>query len=390
MTSAVGVRPFDPCPTITGFKDLQNRLHATRFPDEDELSRDWTAGTALPYLKAFAAYWAERLDDGSFLDDLEAEPHFITDITGSAVHFLHFRSSSERATPLLAIHGWPSSFMEYVSFGKALADRRGASPFHVVVPSLPGFVFSAAPNDLDGYAASRIAAAFATLMSRLGYSRFLVTGGDVGARVASWLGALFSEQVIGLHVSSNALEASDRVPDRDGVTRDLRSEELAWIARRNAWAEQEGAYLHLHQTKPMTLAPSLADSPIALASWVTEKWQSWSTTEITLPSRMEHLARLCTLYFLTNSGPRSILPYYAYERAGGARAGAEKIDVPVAFYVSEGEIGGIPPESLAERRYDLRQWTELRAGGHFPALDVPDQFLQDVQRFGARLCAQPP
>jgi pimeloyl-ACP methyl ester carboxylesterase len=335
-------------------------------------------GTAPPFLRQFATYWAERFAFDAFADELVQQPHFVTDIDGQAVHFVHMRSADDDAPALLAIHGWPSSFMEYT----ALADEL---PFHVVIPSLPGFVFSGAPEALDGYAASSMASTWAALMTRLGYPRFVVTGGDIGARVATWLGARFADQVMGLHVSSNVLHAIENAPDRDGVVRELQPHERGWIAARNAWMQPEGAYMHLHQTKPATLAPALSDSPIGLASWVIEKWQAWGTTDVTQPARMEHLARLCTLYALTNCAPRSILPYYAYERAGGARAPAETIEVPVAFYLSAGEIGGIPPRSLAERRYNLRQWTVLEDGGHFAALDAPTDFVHDLQRFGARL-----
>jgi pimeloyl-ACP methyl ester carboxylesterase len=356
--------------------DLRARLLAARLPDT-ALLRGWSAGTSASYLAGFLAEWAENLNQQDFEAHLQQLPSYRMSFDGLSVYFLHYRSGRAGATPILAIHGWPSSVLEYSTAAEQLASEG----FDVVVPALPGFPFSGTPREMDGFAASSIANRWHRLMTQLGYDSYIVTGGDIGARIATWLGAAHPQSVAGLHVSSNALQATADAPDRDGVVRPLDAAESAWVNERNAWSGPEGAYMHLHQTKPATIAPALSDSPAALASWLIEKWQAWGAADLDAPERRHHLRLLCTSYWLANSGPTSILPYYAYANAGGPRAPGHTISAPVAFYVSAGEIGGVPPRSLAERRYNVRRWTEIPEGAHFPALDAPEPFVADLASF---------
>lgn len=381
MTSSP-LHSWTPQVDVDQVTDLIHRLKATRFSPQLPLP-GWSAGTAPTFLRRFVAEWADGLDVAELQEQLDHLPGYRVSIDDLDVYLLHYRSAFPESTPVLAIHGWPSSVLEYTS----VAARLSQGELTLVIPALPGFPFSEAPPTIEDYAAARIAERYHHLMLELGYSKYLVTGGDIGARVATWLGAMYPASVIGLHVSSNALEPTEAACDSDGSHRPASPAESAWIRARNEWAVTEGAYMHVHQTKPATLAPALSDSPSALASWVIEKWYSWGAADVEGAARRRYLQLLCTLYWLSNTGASSILPYYAYELAGGSRAPAEAVAVPVAFYLAEGEIGGVPPKSLAARRYDLRRWTVLPEGGHFPALDTTDLFISDLAGFAREVCS---
>lgn len=366
------------CPAIGSrvIDDLQRRLLATRYPTAVPLS-GWSAGTSDVYLKSFVDEWSRHLAVETVNDQLRSLPSFRIKIGGVGTYYLHYRSNVRNPIAVVVIHGWPSTVHEYA----AAAEKLATQGFDVIAPALPGFPFSDALPSIECYAASEIAARLHELMIELGYSRYVVSGGDIGARVATWMAARNPGHIAGIHVSANALEATSAAADRDGVVRSLQPDETAWIDQRTAWAIPEGAYMHLHQTKPTTLGPALSDSPAALASWVIEKWQSWSPVDVETPERRRHLASMCTHYWVTNSGPTSILPYNAYENGGGSRPPAHSITVPVGFYLSHGEIGGVPPQSLAQRRYDLRSWTLIADGGHFPALDATSDYVEDLVTF---------
>ena len=372
--------PWTPAIDASDVRDLSERLTSTRLPALT-LLEGWSAGTSPEYLRLFLDEWNDSLDAVALETYLSSLPGFRLEIDGLGIYFLHYRSTTPDATAVLAIHGWPSSILEYVAAAEALSDQG----FDVVVPALPGFAFSDTPSDIDDFAASRIATRLHSLMTHLGYDRYLVTGGDIGARIATWLGSTYPASVLGLHVSSNAFQAVEDAPDHDGSVHPLIPSESDWIESRNKWFVPEGAYMHLHQTKPTTLAPALSDSPAALASWLLEKWHDWGSTDMGSPERRQFLQRLLSVYWLSNTAPSSVLPYYAYENAGGARAPGHLIPVPVGFYLSAGEIGGIPPRSLGERRYNLRRWTVFDDGAHFPALDATHLFVADFASFATEV-----
>jgi len=212
-------------------------------------------------------------------------------------------------------------------------------------------------------------------MTSLGYERFFASGGDIGARVTSWLGARHPQRVRGIHVSSNALRL---VPGEATPTED----EQAYLAQRNQWAAEEGGYMHLQHTKPLSLAYGLSDSPAGLAAWLAEKWSSWSDglncacTEV-----MDIILSHATLCWVSNTIATSFLPYFVYDWPPGARADGAQVKVPVGFYLSAAEIGGVPPESFARRQFEIARWSVLPRGGHFMATEEPELLADDLLAF---------
>jgi pimeloyl-ACP methyl ester carboxylesterase len=238
---------------------LRTRLLATRWPSYDSRD-DWSLGTSSDDAKRLAQYWATQFDFDSLQQRLTALPHERVVIDDAAIHLVHVRSPRPQAVPVIITHGWPSSFLEIVPLIERMTQPerfggRAEDACHLVIPSLPGFGFSSPARSLEGYTGAAIADLWARVMSSLGYERFFASGGDIGARVTSWLGARHPQRVRGIHVSSNALRLvlpGEAIPTED---------EQAYLAQRNRWATEEGGYMHLQQTKPLSLAYGLSDSP---------------------------------------------------------------------------------------------------------------------------------
>jgi pimeloyl-ACP methyl ester carboxylesterase len=282
---------------------------------------------------------------------------------------------------VIITHGWPSSFLEIVPLIERMTQPerfggRAEDACHLVIPSLPGFGFSSPARTLEAYTGAAIADLWARAMTSLGYERFFASGGDIGARVTSWLGVRHPQRVRGIHVSSNALRLvlpGEAIPTED---------EQAYLAQRNQWAAAEGGYMHVQQTKPLSLAYGLSDSPAGLAAWLAEKWSSWSdglncaSTEV-----MDIILSHATLYWISNTIATSFLPYFVYDWPPGARVDGTQVKVPVGFYLSAAEIGGIPPESFARRQFEIARWSVLPRGGHFMATEEPELLAEDLLTF---------
>ena len=374
---------------ITGFQpviddkqitELRVRLSATRWPSY--VSRPGSSlGIGSDDAERLIDYWATQFDFGGLRQRLAAVPHEHVVVDGAAVHVVHVRSLHPHATPVIITHGWPSSFLEILPLVERLTqpERFGGrveDACHLVIPSLPGFGFSAPPATLDGYTGAAIADLWARVMVALGYQWFFASGGDVGARVTSWLGVRHPNRVRGIHLSSNAL----RLGVQDGPA--LTVEEQAYLKRRSQWAAAEGGYFHVQQTKPLSLAYGLSDSPAGLAAWLAEKWLAWSDgLDCSRAETMDVILSHATIYWTTNTIATSFLPYSVYDWPPGARADGAQVKVPVGFYLSEAEIGGIPPESFARRQFEIARWTVFPRGGHFMATEEPQLLADDLLAF---------
>ena len=328
MTTIFGLRGADEQIDL-----LRARLLATWWPSYDSHD-DRSLGISSNDAQRLVQYWATQFDFGSLQQRLAALPHECVMIDDVTVHLVHVRSPHPGAVPVIITHGWPSSFLEIVP----LIDRmtqperfggRVEDACHLVIPSLPGFGFSSPARTPEGYTGAAIADLWARTMTSLGYERFFASGGDIGARVASWLGARHPQRVRGIHVSSNALRLElpgEAIPTAD---------EQGYLARRNQWAAAEGGYMHVQQTKPLSLAYGLSDSPAGLAAWMAEKWCSWSeglscaSTEV-----MDIILSQVSLYWISNKIATSVLPYFVYDRPPGARVDGAQVKVPVGFYLS--------------------------------------------------------
>jgi pimeloyl-ACP methyl ester carboxylesterase len=335
--------------------DLADRLDRTRWPDELP-GAGWDYGIPLGRVRALAARWRDGYDWRVHEAELNAYPQFRTRIDGQQVHFLHVRSGNPDALPLLLLHGWPGSVLEFRSVLGPLAED-----FHLVVPSLPGFGFSG-PTGERGWDLERIARALAELMTRLGYPRFGAHGGDWGSGVARSLGAAVPGRVAGVHVTY--------LPT-PGPTTGLTGENLRRAERTAAFAANRPGYQVLQATRPQTLAYALTDSPAGQLAWIAEKFTEWTDPA----SRIDDdvlLTDVSIYWFTRTAGSSARL---AKESGYGAPC-----PVPMGVAVLPHDIV-LSVRPLAERRHDIRHWTELPRGGHFAALEVPAELAADIRAF---------
>jgi pimeloyl-ACP methyl ester carboxylesterase len=349
--------------------DLRTRLTNTRWPAEVP-GAGWERGVPTAYLRQLAEYWATSYDWRKHEAELNALPHFSTEIDGQAMHFLHVRSENENATPLLLIHGWPGSFVEFLDAIELLRDD-----FHLVVPSIPGHVFST-PLSTTGWTHRRIAAAYVELMDRLGYQRYGVQGGDVGAFQGPLVGKAAPDKVIGVHV--NALVTFPMGEDLSGLT----TSEQERMARFEHFQNEQMGYLNLQGTRPLTVQQALHDSPAGQLAWIAEKFKEWTDTEAELPEDAVDTDRMLTnisLYWFTGSAGSSANLYYETYHDPHAFAPSPRGTVPTGVAVALN--GDVAIRMLAERDHNVVRWTELDRGGHFLAMEEPELYAADVRAF---------
>ncbi|PRH78941.1 epoxide hydrolase [Streptomyces solincola] len=364
--------------------DLHRRLDATRWPDELP-GVNWDRGVPLEYLKELTAYWRSSYDWRAAEAQLNAFPQFTEEIDGARVHFLHVTSPEPDAVPLLLTHGWPGSVAEFLDVIGPLTDPRAhggdpADAFHLVVPSIPGYGFSTLPE--TGWDTPRIARAWAELMARLGYRKYVAQGGDAGAVISLELGRIDAEHVLGVHV--NMLMTFPSGDPAELAALDERDQaRLGKLARFDA---ELSGYMKLQQTRPQTLAYGLTDSPVGQLAWIVEKFLDW-TGASSLPEEAVDRDRLLTnvtIYWLTATAGSSAQFYY--EGAAGVRAAAAgavppALTVPVGVAVFPDDIF-VPIRSLADRDIPtITHWTEFERGGHFAALEQPAALTADVRAF---------
>jgi epoxide hydrolase len=362
--------------------DLRVRLERTRFIDD--FARDqWTYGVSQTYLRGLCDYWRTSFEwraQEAILNDFD---QLETHIDGQHLHCIHVRSPNPAALPLLLVHGWPGSIFEFVKVIGPLADpaAHGGDPtdaFHVVAPSIPGYGFSG-PTTEPGWGPARIAAAFAVLMERLGYGRYGAAGGDWGAIITTALArADRGRYLSGLHLTM-PLGGPPEDPDSEPMSAADQQGLDDWAAHQAA-----GTVVHvaINSTRPHTLAFALNDSPAGLAAWLVDKFRSYSDCDGDLDrsfTRDELLAEITT-YWVTGTIASASRLYYerAHER-NFARA-ASRIEVPTGCAIFPRDVRRIP-RAWAERQYDLRRWTEMPSGGHFPGLEEPELLVAELRDF---------
>ncbi len=355
--------------------DLRTRLRAARWP-EPATTSGWEQGPPVDYLRDLCAYWADGYDWRATESRLNRLPQFRTAVDGVGVHFVHLRSPHPEATPLVMTHGWPGSFVE---FERAIGPLTEGSPaFHVVCPSLPGYAFSDKPAG-PGWTVERIADAWATVMTRLGYDRFLAQGHDWGTSVSTALAQRHPSRVLGLHLVP-PLVAPD--PTTFGDLTD------AERAARAALDVHDDGYSLEHRTRPQTIGYALVDSPVALCAWIIEKFAAWSDCDGDLGSvfSRDQLLDNLMLYWLPATGASAARLYRESIGAVEARfrsGTTDQITVPTGGSIFPRE-NPRPSRRWAERRFtDIRYWSEPVRGGHFAAFEQPGLFVDEV-----RACAR--
>ncbi|MEU4065163.1 epoxide hydrolase family protein [Streptomyces wedmorensis] len=368
--------------------DLHRRLDATRWPDELP-GVGWDRGVPVGYLKELAEYWRTSFDWRAAEAQLNAHPQFVEEIDGAQVHFLHVTSPEPDATPLLLTHGWPGSVAEFLDVIGPLTDPRAhggdpAEAFHLVIPSIPGYGFSTLTE--TGWDTPRIARAWAELMARLGYGKYIAQGGDAGAVISLELGRVDPEHVLGVHVNMLMTFPSGDPAEFEGLD-ELDQARLGKLARFDA---ELSGYMKLQQTRPQTLAYGLTDSPVGQLAWIVEKFLDW-TGATELPEDAVDRDRLLTnvtIYWLTATAGSSAQFYY--EGAAGVRAAASgavppPVTVPVGVAVFPDDIF-VPIRRFADRDLpNITHWTEFEQGGHFAALEQPEALTGDIRAFARAL-----
>jgi pimeloyl-ACP methyl ester carboxylesterase len=363
--------------------DLRERLLRTRWPEAETVD-DWSQGVPLAYLRELCDHWAGQYDWRATEARLNALPQSRIEIDGLGIHVLHARSPRPDALPLVLTHGWPGSIVEFLKVIGPLTDpaAHGGDPadaFHVVCPSLPGYGFSDKP-DRTGWGVQRIAAAWAELMARLGYSRYGAQGGDWGTSVTTSLGQQDPEHLAGIHLNP-PIAAPD--PDTFGDLTDAERETLTALERAQQW---EDGYSMQQATRPQTLGYGLVDSPAGLCGWIVEKFRAWSDCDghpENVFTRDEMLDNI-TLYWLTGTAASSARLYWESFRqvqSWFTESTSDTVDVPTGCSIFPKELPR-PSRRWAEKRYiDIRYWNEPSRGGHFAAFERPDIFVDEVRAF---------
>jgi microsomal epoxide hydrolase len=379
------MRPFRIDIPQADLDDLRRRLADTRWPDELP-GVGWERGVPLAHLKELAEYWRTEYDWRAAEARLNRYPQFVTEIDGATVHFLHVRSPEPDALPLLITHGWPGSVAEFLDVIGPLTDPRAhggdpADAFHVVIPSIPGYGFSR-PLTQTGWDVPRIANAWAELMRRLGYDRYVAQGGDAGSPISLVLGALDPGSVAGVHVNMLMTFPSGDPAEIAALDEGDR-ERLGRLAR---FDQDQSGYMKIMATRPQTLAYALTDSPAGQLAWITEKFWEWTDSVKSPEDAVDRdaLLTIVSIYWLTATAGSSAQFYY--EGAEGVRqavAGTPPppVNAPVGVAVFPHDLF-VPIRSFAERDYpSISHWTEFDRGGHFAALEQPDLLVEDIRVF---------
>jgi pimeloyl-ACP methyl ester carboxylesterase len=354
--------------------DLRSRLANTRWPDRETVG-DWSQGVPLDRIKALCDYWVRDYDWRRCEARLNAFGHYHTVIDGLRIHFLHVRSPNPNAKPLILTHGWPGSVVEFLDVIGPLTDPEAhggnaADAFHVVIPSLPGFGFSDKPST-TGWGVERIAAAWITLMKRLGYSRFFAQGGDWGAAVTTAIGMLAPPECAGVHLNMPLI-----YPAKDDLVQ-LTEAEQASVASMKFYRTHDSGYAKLQRTRPQTLAYGLTDSPAAQAAWIYEKFYAWTDNRGEPESALTRDAMLdnIMLYWLPATAASSARLYWE----SLAFFKTQQISLPVGVTIYPKEFSR-PSRRWAERHFaNIIHWNETDMGGHFAAWEQPELFVAELQ-----------
>lgn len=383
------IHPFRVAVSEEAIIDLRRRIVATRWPSE-ELVMDRSQGVQSAMLKELARYWANEYDWRACEARLNALPQFTTEIDGVVIHFIHVRSKHANALPMIMTHGWPGSVIELLDTVGPLTDptSHGGTPqdaFDLVLPSLPGYGFSGQPTEL-GWNSGRIAQAWAELMKRLGYTRYVAQGGDVGASVTDAMGRQAQSGLVGIHM--NLLTGASGIADQLPATSQQERQAHAALA---TFKKSGSGYFLEQATRPQTIGYSLLDSPVGLAAWMldhdTDSYYKFSRAfvqgdpagNLTRESIVDNI----TLYWLTGTGASAARWYWELGQVQNAGGGATEprpmVKVPVGFTTFPGEIWAAPRSWVQQVYPGLAYFNEAEKGGHFAAWEEPQLFATELR-----------
>jgi pimeloyl-ACP methyl ester carboxylesterase len=386
VQTGIDVHPFRVEIPDEALDDLRRRIAATRWPSK-ELVGDRSQGVQLATLQELARYWTTDYDWRKAEAKLNALPQFKTEIDGVDIHFIHMRSQHENALPLIMTHGWPGSVIELLETVGPLTDPtahggRAEDAFDLVLPSVPGYGFSGEPTE-PGWYAGRVAEAWGKLMPRLGYTRYVAQGGDVGAAVTDAMGRQAPEGLIGIHTNLF-------VPGLAGGSFPKETEEERAAAEAGAAFRATGFGYFLEQTtRPQTIGYALLDSPVALAAWMldhdTDSYYKISHAfvdgEPAGNLTRDHILDNITVYWLTGTGASAARSYWESGQAAARAAGQAPppVSVPVGFTTFPGEIVATPRSWVEQAYPTLVYFNKVDRGGHFAAWEEPELFATEVR-----------
>jgi pimeloyl-ACP methyl ester carboxylesterase len=354
--------------------DLKTRLQRTRWTDEI-VNSDWTYGAKLSYVKEITSYWLNSFDWRTTEREINRYPNYIADIDGVKVHFLHIKSESKDAVPVIITHGWPGSFLEMMKVIPILV--RSKISFDIIIPSIPGFGFSQKVNT-PGCNLWFIADLWNKLIKELGYEKVLAQGGDFGAAINTALALRHPDIILGVHL--NYIPGSYFPFLRSDE--EFSEEENLNFKSADEWYKEEGAYAHQHRTKPLTLAYGLNDSPAGLCAWILEKYFGWSDCGGNIESvfSKDELLSNVSLYWFTETIHSSMRLYNENSKVPLRFSENDFVKVPVGiarFHKEE----PFPPRRFIERGYDVQYWRDISPGGHFAAMEQPALLAEEIIAF---------
>lgn len=372
------ITPFRINVQQTVLDDLQNRLKQTRWTDEPA-NAGWSYGTDPAYLRELVAYWQTSYNWRKQEEALNQFPQFTASIDGVNLHFIYVKGKGKNAKPLILTHGWPDSFYRFYKVIPMLTDPaayggNADQSFDVIIPSIPGFGFS----DRVAVNTDRTAALFAKLMTEgLGYTTFVAAGGDMGSTITKSMANQFPQAVTAIHLTDVGYPNGQE----DWSTMSQPEQEFGKYIQN--WFFTEGAFNMIQSTKPQTLGYGLNDSPVGLASWIVEKFNSWGDNKGNIENSFskDELLTNIMIYWVTQTINTSIRTYAEDGRAAwsGGLSSDKYVSVPtgVSTFPAEAPL----PKEWAERKVNVKQFNKLSAGGHFAALEVPEAWVKELRGF---------
>ena len=341
----------------------------------------WKYGSNLDYMKEISSYWVKDFDWRKHEVEINKFSNFITIVDDIEIHFIHEKGSGTNSTPLLLMHGWPGSVVEFLHIIEKLAhpEKFGGKiddAFDVIVPSLPGFGFSGRPSKPIG--PRKMAAILNKLMiENLEYKNYLAQGGDWGATIANWIGYDHSKFCKAIHINCLTMRHPDGPQSK---------QEEAWQQKFNTDQIMQDGYRTQQATKPQTLSYGMMDSPVGIAAWIIEKMYSWSDLKdnnIESVYSKDTLLTNIMVYVVTKTFNTATWIYYGRREEGGRffPKDFKKIEIPTAAAIFPAEMSEWPPKSYVDRMFNVTQWTEMPRGGHFAALEEPELLVNDLVKF---------
>lgn len=377
------IQPFTLSIQQNKIDELHERIQKTNWPLNIE-DTSWERGVPLPYLKKLASYWATEYDWRKAEAEINRYPQFIATVDDQPIHFFHIRSEQNNAIPLLLLHGWPSSSIEYLKLIEPLINPKdGEQAFHLVIPTIPGFGLSM-PAQIAGWQSPRTARTYADLMEQLGYDRYGAHGTDIGADIVGELGKVAGEKLIGAHYGNDTTTLVLSVALFMGGGDPAQNEQLTEEQRKRvveiqASSEKLLNYFNVLANTPQTIGYGLNDSPIALLATLVEQYKTGTNPVSQVPEKKIDIDQMLTnisIYWFMGSGTSS--GQYIYENMHADRDWNKQSKAPAGYAVFNAETIARP---LLDPEHRMAHWSEFKEGEHFPAMEVPQLLAKDLQKF---------